>query len=287
MSVSKFESQHEENRKKLCAPCGEKIVLGVRKSNYYSITDRQENLIKAYVNNNYCKSNSRFPTSICNTCKVTLYEREKNVEKRPMPIMPKHENFNLLRQLRFNPRNCNCLICLKASYKGHITKIKGRGNTKVFRDFVAQNPYKSHGRVTNGKYSCKKKGGVLNNSKSRINKKVNCCPDCLQVIGKGINHSCNIKKQIEYIVENKLNKKQQGQLISKILRRKAEENLKNNNTIKSNTEIEISTEGKKMRVVLNPQNKKSVEFSCKSLQNFQVNTGSTLNDMKKVTNYLR
>lgn len=48
-----------------------------------------------------------------------------------------------------------------------------------------------------------------------------------------------------------------------------------------------NTAGRKTRLVLNPDVRKEVIFTAEGLENYQVNTRSSLNDMKKLSNFLR
>ncbi|KAL7307829.1 hypothetical protein TKK_0000149 [Trichogramma kaykai] len=69
---------HEENRFKVCAPCGIKISFGTRKISEFSITKNLNALIKQYINGPFDVSNSRFSTSICTSCRLTITEHQKD-----------------------------------------------------------------------------------------------------------------------------------------------------------------------------------------------------------------
>ena len=74
-----YTCDHEQNRIKLCAPCGRKIVVTKGKIlSFYRITDSHKNLIKKFLNPNYESSDSQFPLGICNTCRKTLSEYNEN-----------------------------------------------------------------------------------------------------------------------------------------------------------------------------------------------------------------
>lgn len=59
---------HEENRRKVCAPCGKKIVFGDKKPNFFQITENQAKLIRKFINKQFDISNPKFPFSICGSC---------------------------------------------------------------------------------------------------------------------------------------------------------------------------------------------------------------------------
>ena len=47
---------HEENRTKVCAPCSKKIAFRKNKPEKYLITEKVENLIKKFANENFNSS---------------------------------------------------------------------------------------------------------------------------------------------------------------------------------------------------------------------------------------
>lgn len=54
-----------------------------------------------------------------------------------------------------------------------------------------------------------------------------------------------------------------------------------------NEQVELSTKGSKMRVVVNPSVQENMKFTEVSLDNFRANVGLSKNKMNKVTNFLR
>ena len=44
---------HDKYRRKVCAPCGKKIVFGIKKKEYLVLNSRYFSLIKEFVNTNY------------------------------------------------------------------------------------------------------------------------------------------------------------------------------------------------------------------------------------------
>ncbi|GLV33197.1 hypothetical protein CBL_03853, partial [Carabus blaptoides fortunei] len=87
---------HEEHRLKVCAPCGKKIVFGNRQRSEFSITENLAGLLKKHINDQFDASNSKFPISICSTCRKTIMEREKGNAKRPLPTMPNYEDMKMV-----------------------------------------------------------------------------------------------------------------------------------------------------------------------------------------------
>lgn len=193
---------HENNRCKVCAACGRKIVLGTRKIGNFAINENLALLLQKYSNSKFDLSNSKFPLSICLTCKQALVEREKNVSRRTLPVMPNFEDIELPAITRSRDDNdCNCFICLTARYKGHeyhktkdpviINKENGMYGSSVIANRKTQKPDLS----------------IIDNT-------VRLCSTCLSSFGRGKPHVCSKSKSPENVlkvVEN-LPEKQQEQV---------------------------------------------------------------------------
>ena len=81
---------HEENRKKVCASCGNKLIFRNKNSDNFLISNKTKDLIKKYLNENFSLAEEKYPISICVTCRLNLFEHEKGINKRPLPIMPNY-----------------------------------------------------------------------------------------------------------------------------------------------------------------------------------------------------
>ena len=128
---------HQDNRRKVCGPCGQKVSKKI------------EGLIKKFINSDYNIIDDKFPLIICCTCNTTLLEADKNVFKRPFQSMPHYETLVLLKGTRANADECNCYICLLARYKGHVKVIKGRGHRKALNHAVEDSTKGRFGLLTN------------------------------------------------------------------------------------------------------------------------------------------
>jgi hypothetical protein len=64
---AKFKCTHEENRRKVCATCGRKIIFGKSSVSKFLITENINNLIKLHISAKFNKSDCKLPVSICNT----------------------------------------------------------------------------------------------------------------------------------------------------------------------------------------------------------------------------
>lgn len=124
LTKAKGRCNHEENRSKVCAICAEKIVFGSNPRSKFIINDGIETLIKKFSNSD----DSRFPKSVCFSCKVKLYEKNRQVF-RPFPTMPNYLDIQLLKRTRTSTSEveCFCFICRIAKHR----KIElGKGVTK-------------------------------------------------------------------------------------------------------------------------------------------------------------
>ena len=113
---------HEENRMKICAPCGRKIVFQNKPSNHFLLNENHAALVKKYISDQFDVSNEKFPKSICISCRLTINELEKHgSSKRPLPTMPNYEDIKLSKTTR-QITSCECYICLTARSTNHQKK---------------------------------------------------------------------------------------------------------------------------------------------------------------------
>lgn len=276
---------HEENRKKVCASCGTKISFGNKTFEHFRITKKNENLIKTLLNPDFNLNDSKFPLSICVTCCITLSEHEKENFKRPLPTMPNYADMHLPKATRFHGDTCNCFICLTGRSSSKKKIKKGRGQVRTFSIQIDKsNGIHGGSAVTS-----------LPPQRNVIEEPTNLfimCKICYQEISRGKPHNCgtptkareNVMKLVESLPE-----KQQEQVISSVLKRKRQDNSLSGGNVNDvkNCEVQLSTEGSKLRVSVNPKKFKPTTFDVESLDNFQVNTGASRNQMRKLTNFLR
>lgn len=86
-----------------------------------SITEKYVDLIKKFLNEKFDLHNSKFPLSICVSCRLSLDDYEKGDFKRPVPVMPNYLDIQLPKNTRQTDNlNCCDFICTKARYKGII-----------------------------------------------------------------------------------------------------------------------------------------------------------------------
>lgn len=232
-----------------------------------------EKLIKKHLTTTFNLADERFPISICGTCRITLQEREKNIHLRPLD-MPNYEDIQLPRNTRAHNGECKCFICLTAAFKGHVPNKKGRGNFRSAPKRIQT--------------SCEEQ----NAPDPPQSENVSICKKCYQEVGKGKRHPNNCNNQVhENIVQivAKIPEKKQDQIITALLKRKLDSQSHQNPGSSQSTggHVVLSTHGSKARVQLNPRIVEDVVFSEKSLDNFQLHMGSSINQMKKFTNFLR
>ncbi len=69
---------HEQNRSKVCGPCGSKIVISKNKTlSSYRIKDKSLDHIKRLLSPEYNLENPVYPNSICNRCRILLSQADK------------------------------------------------------------------------------------------------------------------------------------------------------------------------------------------------------------------
>ena len=252
---SRLKCEHKENRKKVCATCGKKIVFGKIKSSYFQISEKIAILIRKHINNNFNVDDDHYPTAICLTCRTSLYEREKGNFNRPMLDMPNFKTIILPKTTRNKDDICNCFICLTGRHKGHHKVVTGRGNVRNTSIDINEEC---------GLYgacsieSLPKKEKLMPQTKQ-------ICNGCLNEIGKGIPHKCTAvtaQNNASAFIET-LPHKQQEQIASKILKNKFSLATKANDAT-----IELRSKGKPSRVIINPERPSPIFFQKISWTNF-------------------
>lgn len=281
---------HEDNRKKVCVLCGRKIVLNKQKIDYFSVK-KYEDLVKKFGNKSFESFNSKFPLSLCTTCRVTLKEHEKNITKRPLPIMPNYEDIQLRKETRSSNSNdqfCYCYICLTARSQGHSKVIKGKGHIRKNITTIINESNGLYGSIdSNGTHL------VSESIQCRENKSLKICENCFQELHKGKPHSCSRINSINVQVEasknivkifEKLPNKQQLQIAHSVLKRQYETSKSSENKI---NEINLNTKGNTKKIMFGTCRNRNVAFSHESLDNFKVDTSSSTNHMRKLTNFIQ
>lgn len=268
---------HEENRQKVCGPCGQKIVFNnTSKKRKFLINSRTENLIHKYINSEYRLSDSRYPLSICRSCYLTLDDASKQVFKRPFQIMPDYSCIVLPKDTRSMGSQCNCYICLTGRYVGHPKIKKGRGHV---RDIKININAKTGQYGASNIFELAKK--VLPQTEKTC---IKLCIKCGKEIGKGLSHICSHQTNVEEIIKV-IPESMREQVPSTVIRKKIDSEESDRHL--NDQEINLSTKGSKMRVVVNPSKQKDVIFSAETLDNMRVNFNLSKKKMKKFTNVIR
>ena len=254
-------ANHEENRSKVCVLCGSKIVFGKSKKSVFALTDKLHKLVCTYTGTTFGKNNSKYPSSICGTCRLVVLDYEKGIfNKRRSPITPNFENIVILANTRGNVNaTCYCLICQTARSKSHKKSLLGR-------------PKRLNGNIPT----------VKETSTKRI------CKTCFHQIGKGIRHKCSKKHSRENVTEIVLNLPtiQKEQVIISTLKSCVDGQCSTHHQAK---ELKLATGGPSATVLINPPSKivKVPLFSENHLDNYKTNTGASLKEMETLTNFIR
>lgn len=201
---------HGENRKKVCGPCGRKIVYGKIKPEKFLISQSLENLIKKFISKDFDLNDEKYPSSICRSCYLALLDFEKEIFNRQLPNMPNYGELILGKEPLPNDSVCYCYICSTAKFKGHTKVEKSRGK---FRDINEEIDISSSFQ----EQKKKSEQHLLEKSSDFIDS-LTLCMKCFQEIGKGKIHSCkNIKEFAVKIVE-KLPGKVQQQIVTRSIK---------------------------------------------------------------------
>ena len=282
--MNQFFCTHDQNRKKVCAPCGRKIILHGKKLELFEITKDVESKIQKYIDLNYRTVDSEYPLSICGTCRKTLLELEKGITNRPTPILPNYRDISLVKTTRNSSQICYCYICLTARKTSHKKPLVGRGRIRQFNTTID---------VSNGldsRLNVNQTSSSTSTSAAKRDDSIKLCKKCFNVISKGKEHAdCGqlrtVRNNTLDLVQN-LPIKTQEQIALNILKRKNDE-LNDSNSTSPVLNIH-SNVGRKTRIVINPEKKiKAVHFTQEKLDNFRVNYSASANDMKQVTNFIR
>ena len=73
----KYFETHNENRKKVYAPCGSKISNTRGKIKLRTINERECRLIQLYLDEKFDTENERYLIGLCSTCRVYLVKAER------------------------------------------------------------------------------------------------------------------------------------------------------------------------------------------------------------------
>ena len=81
-ALSKFERQvnartHDEARALICCVCWKKVKKNNNGGAVKLVSERQSNLVRQILFENYSVHNSLHPTALCVSCRLTLYSLEK------------------------------------------------------------------------------------------------------------------------------------------------------------------------------------------------------------------
>lgn len=296
MAHQRSRCSHEENRYKVCATCGQKIVVGRKKLKDFHVSSKISGLIKKHVNDNFCLTSPQYPASTCTTCSLTLYEWEKDIKKRPALTMPNYEDITLPRKTTaLDKVECLCYICMTARSLAHRKSITGRGHTR--KPIKRLEPHDGiHGLLPKTMEDLKiNSGSVLIPTKKAQMKKnaLKICKDCFQELAKGKRHPCVSRKKnvpTDNVVQilNKLTEKKKLQVVSSILDQKIDEKLTAGEfNSAQGVKLCLNTGGSKKTICVNPEKEKKVLFPLDSFANFKTNTGSSYNAMKKFITFVR
>jgi hypothetical protein len=178
--------------------------------------------------------------------------------------------------LRDTSGSCSCYVCLTGSSKANIKNKGGRGKSNNQNNIIIE------GQGLNGSSVNK-----LPSARSGPLKQPDCitiCKSCMQEVGRGLGHNCKPRNSSENLLkhlDNLVPEVQKEKVISSVLKTKAAE-------MKGDNDLKLSTQGRKMRVSINPSERKEVKFTLESLDNLQGALGNISDRQMNIhTNWLK
>lgn len=194
-SSSSWFCTHQENRVKVCAPCGQKIVLGNKQYNFFKISDKIAALIREFISPGFSTVDPVYPSSICVTCRLCLseYKKSGSNSKQELPKMP---NYRILIDMHTSEKpseendsmekyECACYICSTARSMGHKKNPRGRGTKRTFSQELSI-PASSSEVCGTENVKQRLSDCAISTAKTSIQ----LCRKCFQRLGRGIPHPC-------------------------------------------------------------------------------------------------
>lgn len=259
---------HDDNRKKVCAPCGKKIVLSYKSS--VVINDNLEKLIQKFLWSHFNQNDKRYPLAICGSCRLTLREYDKEIYNRQLPSMPNYTDIILQGTAR-SLESCNCYICLTARSSVHFKTQKGRGKFRNISNKIDTSKRSESPKVESSSLVIPSK---------KCQDQLHLCAKCLQQIGRGLRHECKTSPDNLMKIIEKLPEKTQEQVATRLIKKKCSrgDGIAN---------LDMSTSGRKMRIAVNPHADQKVGFEESRLDNLRVTLACSSNQMRTITKFLR
>ena len=273
---------HEENRSKVCGPCGKKLILGKKKISNFRLTENHVKLIGKLLGKKYDLNDCRFPTSICTTCRLTLSERAKNNGSRPLQAMPNYENIILPKSTRSSSASgevCNCYIYLTGKSTSHFNNTVAPGVKKDLATKITVSNGLLGSRNSKVKELPKSRTSDSNQKESGVLK---LCNVCKSEIHKGKKHVCStrvhvVRANVMKLVHT-LNNDQKEHVASKIINEKA--------AVVGEDSLTLRTRGRQKHIYLT-EKKTDLSFSLENLDNYHTDTAHSARQMNRLATFIR
>lgn len=256
-----------------------------KKISFFRISTKLEGLIVKFIDKKFCTSDSKYPVSICNTCRNTLNEHNKKKTQRPLPKIPNYADIYLHKQTRNNNSECNCYVCRTARKYGHKKIETGKGHVRDIEIKID----KSNGLYASSDCS---HNVSLQGKKTATNNKIAICKTCFSEIKQGKKHLCYQKRatynNLMSLVDTAPESVQEN-IAQTVIKRKANSTFSNCiQNGRKDINIKLKNLGnKELKVMVKPVEKKDVVFPVERLDMYQSSTGTSANGMRKLTNFLR
>lgn len=81
----------EQNKHKVSASYGKKIIFGAGKREKFQLNKKLCGFVKKFITKSYSMHDERCPLGICSTGQTILYEHEKEIPLRSLPVIFNYE----------------------------------------------------------------------------------------------------------------------------------------------------------------------------------------------------
>ena len=262
----KRKRKHDENRQQVCAPCGVKITGKVKlvlKGNQISLLQQ--------LHPNFNLENDIYPTGICRSC-YSLYSKHEKGDEVNFPKFPNYNDMILPRETRQNTSpECNCYICITARDKTRKPKYVFKSDLPVV--------------IERGTGLLASEDNTLATEQVKEKRiSLTICRICKQETGVGIPHKCTPTKAAINLAKyaSDLPEKNRDQVISNLIKEKA-----GNQSLKD-AQLEISTQGAKLSIVVNPESSDPKQkLSHDDMRELQSKLGLSNSRLKDAGHWIR
>lgn len=244
-------ASHEENRRKLCLCCQKK------KTDMKLIGNEMKEKIKI-LSKNIRFTDDRLPTSICSTCRLSVYKSVKSTKTFEFPNYARFTHVPKLTRSKGNESMlvCKCTLCdLVRSDSGAIQKKGPNSPPKKDETIIKQ------------------------------------CTKCLSQVGRGIRHRCTQSqkyKNVRNTIQNHLPDKSKEHLACEVIKESVSKKQNNDESQNSNSTISLSQyHGRPLVIDVQPKSQYHGLISADDMLKLQTRFGLSFNTIFGIATFIR